>query len=668
MITLLSLNFWLNFLYFFIAVIIAFYLPGLFFISRLKVSKFQEIVLSFLLGMVLWGWQGFILGYANLRWASYIYLLFFVLVWLKPRFHELIKVNTFKLSTIKFRIDYVLVFLIIFGVFLQLTSIFLTGVMTSKGLYFCCGTQMDNILQIAITNSIIKNFPPFEPGMFPVIIQNYHYWDSLIMADLIRVFRLPLIATDYQFMTVFISLFLGLSAIVFAQLLRISKVFERWLVFFLYLGGDFVWLLITIYRGRDFFGMNPLESGQQFLENIPRAMAVVVFFAFLSIFILWIKRKDKYSGFLMAIIAASLVGLKVYLGFFALAGLGVLGIYYLLKRQYYLTIPLLLALVLSLLIYIPVNSSAGGLYFTGFWRFENFIVQPYLGDLSRMELARVIYVQHHSWLRVIQYEAILMAVFIFSIFGTKLLAIFQTRKSLSQLPKELNIFLITGFIVSVIIGFFFSQTTGGSNTFNFVVSIFIIGSIYTALSCYYWLNNKWKIVQILFIAIVALFTLPRGLDQAYNNIFNILNNRGFTITSNELSALNFLSSQKTSSLVMVDPKIEMERQAPYISFLTDKHMFLSGQVDELEAHGINFADRLKVRTTVLTSTDPASVSAALLTNNIGYIYMLSFNNLVSTESAIFLKPVFINNEIKILEVNNSEAKTYLINHKKELNK
>ena len=34
---------------------------------------------------------------------------------------------------------------------------------------------------------------------------------------------------------------------------------------------------------------------------------------------------------------------------------------------------IILTFILSALIYFPVNSGAGGLYFTGLWRFENFI-------------------------------------------------------------------------------------------------------------------------------------------------------------------------------------------------------------------------------------------------------------------------------------------------------
>ena len=539
-----------------------------------------------------------------------------------------------------------------------MSSVWFSGTLTSKGLYFCCGSPDDNILQIAITDQIVKHFPPFEPGFYGKYIQNYHYWDSLVMGELIRVFKLPLIATDYQYMTIFISLFLGLSSIVFSQLLKIGKAFTRWLVFFLYLGGDFVWLLITIFRKQNFFGMNPLESGQQFLENIPRGISVVVFFGFAAIFLLWIKKKDKYLGLIMAIMAASLIGFKIYIGIFVLSGLGVLGIWSLFKRQYSMTIPLILTAVLSLIIYLPVNSGAGGLYFTGLWRFENFIVQPYLGNLNRLELARVIYVVHHSWLRVTEYELIFAFVYIFSIFGTKLLGIFQNKKSLSLFPKELNILLFVGIAVSAVAGLFFEQTTGGSNTFNFLVSIYILGSIYTALACFYWLNKRRNVIKIFVTLVIIIFTIPRALDQTYNNVNNLYYNKGFLITNNELRAINFLSTQENQKMVLVDPQIPIDYLSPYLSFLSNQKMFLSGQGEELTTHGVNFSDRSKARITIFYGANPASASAALLKYNIGYIYMLPTNNLISTNSAQFLKQIYKNKSIKILKVDEQLASEF----------
>jgi hypothetical protein len=387
--------------------------------------------------------------------------------------------------------------------------------------------------------------------------------------------------------------------------------------------------------------MNPLESGHQFLDNIPRAMAMIVFFAFLSLFLIWLKKKDKYTGLILALVAGSLIGLKVYAGFFVLSGLGVLGLFYLLKRKFSLVFPLLLTLVLSLIIYIPVNSNAGGLYFTGFWRFENFIVQPYLGNLSRLELARVIYVAHHSFLRVIEYELIFAFVFIFSIFGTKLLGFLQNKKSLSLFPKELNVVLIVGISVSAVIGLFFDQTTGGSNSFNFLVSVFIIGSIYTALSCYWWLDKRNKILKTILILLIVILTLVRCVNQTYKSMIELSQNKGFIISNSELEAILFLSNQKdNSSMILVDPKIGMNKLAPYIGFLADKKMFLAGQAEGLKTHGVNFADRQKASDDIFYGESPASASALLLKNNIGYIYLLSNDELISTESAFFVRNIF----------------------------
>ena len=360
----------------------------------------------------------------------------------------------------------------------------------------------------------------------------------------------------------------------------------------------------------------------------------------------------------MAIVAASLIGFKIYVGIFVLCGFGVLGLWYLFKRKYSMIFPLVLTVILSLIIYLPVNSNAGGLYFTGLWRFENFIVQPYLGSLNRLELARVIYVAHHSWLRVTEYELIFASVYIFAIFGTKLLGLFQNKKSLSLFPKELNIVLLSGIAVSTVAGLFFEQTTGGSNTFNFLVSVFIIGSIYTALSCFYWLNKRSKAIKIFFIVIIFILTVPRSLDQTYNNFNNLQTGEGFLVTNAELKAINFLSMQKSQKLVLVDPQIAMDFRSPYISFLSNQRMFLSGQGEELTTHGVNFLDRSNARITIFYGANPASASAALLKYNIGYIYMLPTTRLLSTDSAQFLTQIYKNKSIKILKVDDKLASEF----------
>ena len=603
MIELLSVKFVFYFLYFVLSVFVAFYFPGVYFVSKLKLSKFQEIVLSFIVGMVLWGWQAYVFGYLGVRWLSYVYLLIFLGYFVKKSF---LKFKDYKFkSTVKLKnFDWLLFVLIILGAISQLSSVWFNGILTAKGMYFCCGNIADNLLMISYTNEIVRNFPPLEPGMFPHPIQNYHYWGSLVTGELARVFKLPVIATNFQYMTVFISLFLGLSAIVFSQVVGLGKAFSRWLVFFLYFGGDLIWVLIAIYRRMDFFAMNPLESGQQFLENLPRAFAVVVLFAFFSIFYLFLKRKDKFSAVLMSLVGASVIGFKVYLGIFMASGLFFVSVYSLVKRKLYLIFPLALTFFLSALVYFPVNSDAGGLSYVGFWRFENFILQGFLGDLNRLEYARNVFLEHGNLLRVAQYELMLAAIFIFAIFGTKLLALVQSKKSLSIFTRELNIFLISASVASLIPGSFFIQTTGGSNTFNFLVSVFIMGSIYAALACYYWLKNMKLPLKMFLIFLIVIFTAPRGIYQTYKNLINLQNGAGFLISNNELDALYFISKQsEDSSLVLVDPKIKMDLESPYVNIVSGKKMFLSGQNNELKAHGIDYSQRLKIRNAIFNPED-----------------------------------------------------------------
>lgn len=647
-------SFWLYFILFWISIFFAFFIPGDLVLRKLRLTSLSRLVLATLVGMVLWGWQGFIFGYLEVRWLSYVYLLVFFILWFKTESKNL---------NFKFNMDLILSIIITIGVLLQLSTVWFTGIFYSDGLFFCCGHLADSVLHLALTNQLVKQFPPYEPGMYGTFVQNYHYWGNLVVSELIRVFHLPLINTQYQYFSLFISLFLGLSAIAFSQLIKIGINFTRWLTFFLYFGGDTIFLLLLII-GRGFnFSMGALEDGSKFLVNPPRAFAVVVFFAGLGLLILWLRRRDLYSGLIMAIILGSLVGFKIYIGIFALIGLAALGGYYLLKKNFRMILPLIVALIIALVIYLPVNSNAGGLYFTGLWRFENFIVQPALGFI-RLELARIVFLEHQNWLRVAQYELIFIFVYLLATFGSKLVGIIQTKKSLSLFHPELNIFLMSGIAVSALLGFFFQQNTGEANTFNFLVSIFIIGSIYTALAGYYWMTKMKNMLKLIFVFVIMLLTIPRVFHEGYLNMTRILTREGFLIENNELEGLNFVKSKTgEKSLILVDNrKFNLDLEAPYISFLADRPMFLSGINNELKTHGINFSDRELVRDVVLKNSNICEVGSALFENKVDYIYMSPLDDLKATESAYFTQVVFENPRVKILKVSGESLVEYMRNN------
>lgn len=646
MLTLLDPFFWFNFGYFLLAIFISFYIPGLFFVKKLNLSAFQSTVISLIVGMVMWSFQGFILGYLNLRILTYLYLGVFLFFKLKNNRKESILKYIKNFKNIK--IDKSILLILVFGIIIQLSTVWFFGLKNDNGLIMCCGDTSDNLYHIALTNQLIQKVPPYEPGMFGTTVHNYHYFSNLVIAELSRVFNLPLIYTQFQYSSFFISLMLGLSALVFAQLVGIGKNYSKWLLFFLYFGGDLVFLILSILTKNLNFSMSSLEDGAKLLANPPRAFSIVVFFVGLSLLIIYVKNKNFRTGLLLAVVFGSLVGFKIYTGIFALCGLGALGLYYVfIKRKYLLTFPLILSVIISLLVYLPVNSSAGGLYFTGLWRFENLAAQHAFG-LDNINNAFQIYLNHNNWIRIAQYEIIFLSLYFFAIFGTKLIGFIQTKKSLSLIPKEINIFLLSGILTSLIAGLFFEQKTGGSNTFNFVVSVFIIGSVYTSLTCFYFSQKFNKKIKYFLIIIIILLTIPRVGYQFISNLSLVFNNPP-VLNNYQIDAFNFIKeNSKNDSLVLIDKNyFLLSASTPYVSFFTNRPMYLSGEVI-LRSHGIIFTDRQNLSDIILSSTDSAKIEYSLKKSGIKYIITANSKNFLSTASAN-LKSIFENQQTKILK-------------------
>lgn len=641
--------FWVFFLVFFAAVFVAFFIPADTLLKRYNLSFFQRLILGISLGMIMWGWQGYVFGYLNIRLFSYVYLFIFLILWIK------FNLNKFKINfSFKFnKFNILLLLIVIMGSIIQLSSVFFTGISKNGGLYFYTYSLTDNLWYMDLTNEVLKRVPPFEPGMSGKIIENYHYWSNLVMAELIRVFHLPFIPTVSQYFSALLVLLLGGTAIVFSQIIKLKKTILIWILFFLYFGGDFVNLIQLIFHGKINFAQKSMEDGAKFLANAPRAFALVLFFAGISFVSLYIKKNKYFLGFLSAFILGSLIGFKVYVGFFGLTGMFFLCIYYLFKKKYSLIIFTVFAIILSLLIYLPVNKNAGGLIYTGFWRSEDFITLPTLG-LSHMELAREIYASHNNWLKVLQYDLIFLLIATIGTFGTKIIGIFQARRTLKLLPIELNIFLIPSLMVSFVIGTFFIQNSGGSNAFNFLVSVYVIGSIYAGTACVYWISKiNGNSLKAIMIFIIVLLTVPRAVYQLIDNIHGLYLDKGYQVTSSDLKTLEDLRAKTSpSSLILFNPGLL------FMNFIVNRPVFLSGQ-GILVSHDLDISSREKSQNIILKSGKILLVAKELMQNNIDYIYKPSDPSFLNGRYREILDVVYDKNSIQILRVNKIKLKNFI---------
>src|SRR5260221_3271006 len=80
----LDIQFWLFALLTPLVFFVSFYVPGSFFVEKLKPkSTIIYFLLSLVLGLVMWGVQGFVFGFIQLRWLTYLYLMFFGFLYLQ---------------------------------------------------------------------------------------------------------------------------------------------------------------------------------------------------------------------------------------------------------------------------------------------------------------------------------------------------------------------------------------------------------------------------------------------------------------------------------------------------------------------------------------------------------------------------------------------------------
>jgi hypothetical protein len=643
--TFLNQQFWLHFLYFWIAVFFSIYIPGSLVLKRLRLNGFENHTLSLVIGIVLLSWQGMIFGYLQVRWLTYVYLTLTSIVW----FWFFIKEkHIFNFPKIQ-RSTVLLIFLLSLGVLAQLTITWFAGIQFKDGVYYCCGDTRDNILHIAYVNQIVHNFPPIEPGLQGVTVKNYHYWGHITVAELVRVFHLPLVNTTMQYIPLLLSILYGCLGITFGRLLKLKQSFTLWLIFFLYFAGDSVYLTIFVLQKTLNFHTSIIAPATNFLVNYPMAFSLIVFLGGLNIFAVWSKERKTYIAILVALILGSVIGFKVNTAIASLCGLLVTAGYLCLKKNFQLVIPSILAVLLSLIIYAPVNLGTGGLFYSGFWRVENWVVQP-IFNLSRYELAREVYRGHNNWPVALLYD-LLFTLFYFLSFGTILIGFIQLKKSVRVFPREIHIFLISGIFICSIIGLFFLQNPGGANSIFFLITAYIIASFYAALTCSYWLNIKKSRLYIILAISIIMLTIPESMQSVVRNIVSIKNHIGYVINNEELRAFDYIQSETPkNSIVLVEPNTGLNYEAPYVGVYTDRPMFLSNVGNELITHGIPFAPQALSVNIIFSSTDGAKVRNELIKNRIKYIYMGSNKNLAFDNVSNILDLVFSNNTIKIYEV------------------
>lgn len=625
-------QFYLYFGFFLIASFISWFVPGWIVVSRVKLKdKLAEMALSLPAGIAFWGIQGYIFGYLQLRLLSYVYIGVFLVLFLRkiPLFLS----NLIKAKQIFGLQPKLLNLSILAGSVVQILGHSISGLQKNGAVAFYF--LRSHVMHLAYIQSIAEHFPPLEPGASGLPLQNYHYWSDLVLADLVRIWPIPIMHLVFQYAPIILSLSFTLLIVRLVYRLKDSNLVAYLAVFLFSLGADASYIFTLILHGSWGETITTIDSGLAHYFNIPQVFARLIFVAVIFLLLEWWKKKKLEVGLITVLLMATLFGFKVYHGIYAVIGFcaviafkglqefftqlknkNVLKAFIFTLKQIKIELLLTLSLAIcSLAVFLPPNKNSGGLFYSPLEWPKLFLGAEQI-NFNEWWLRMQVYEEAQNYRNIIIFNLIAIAIALLSIFGTRLLGILPTIKTESKLPKELLAFLIPANIIFLLLGLFTMQESGGLNTFNFFIVPIVSFNLFTALN----LANLPKKFIVPAVIVFILLTLPRSVFKLAEIIQNYQNqNTTVYISNHEIEALNFIkNSLPETAIVQSHPNNNQDRQTPYVSFFSDRLTYLSG-VSMLGSHNQPYEERQEL---VLTSFEKTNPLPDLNAVGVDYIYLV----------------------------------------------
>ncbi len=628
------------------------YVPGYFLLRSYKsLTKIERAVLSFCLGLVVYAMSIYALGYAGLfQWTvlALLFPLYTIAVSGKDphaHFFELVRSVT--------RHKLLIVFLII-GVAIQMVQMVGSGLISPQGMPFFRVHAQDGIFHLALIASITRHFPPQEPGMYGMAVQNYHYWSDMVIAHSSMLTKIPIHELFFQFFPPFVSLLTALALIALTQKLSVlwnvknSQTLTFFALFFLFFGSDLSYLFMLKNHGIWGFYTSAIDNGATQFLNTPHTFAKLVFFCSLILYSHWVQEKKHLLSLYLTLLVASLFGFKIYFAllFGAFLGFEILQKYRQWKRFFLLGVGMV---AVSLLVYLPPNKGSGGLSWYPLEWVKLMLSRENL-DLTNFNQKWAIAQYYGLTWKVRLYEVAAIIVTLLAIHGSRVLGFFYFVRSGSADGRHLYRSLALASIVFTFLGLTTLQVSGGFNVFNFFASSLSVLALYSAFLCARLWGSRNVIARILVVCI-CLVTLPRIIYETHKIVVSYRDGTDVTwVNHGEMEALRYIQEQTPSdSLILTNPENTLDFHTPYVSYFSNRFTYASG-VSVLETHNQNGEGRLQELKNIWYSTAPAPMHQWLVRQGIDFVYTDSVKELPFDPKAAGLYSVFENADARIYAV------------------
>lgn len=634
----IDFQFWVYAVLFFLISFVVFFIPGYIVVKRyVLLSPLTIFLLSVVLGVVFWGVQGYLFGFLQLRFLTYAYVLLAFSILFYQRYQVF---NFLKRVVLEVRsLDKISGLLLLLGVILQIFPMVASGMRYFDGIRFYHVNATDGVMHLSYIQSIIRSFPPQEPGAVGLPLINYHYWSDLVIAELSRVFTLPVNHLFFQYIPLLISTITGLLLIQVIKTWKGSVLVIRYALFLFFFVGDGGYLIYLLLHHTLAFHTPAIDNGLSQFLNMPHVFAKMIFIAGLIPLHLFITSKKNSYGLLTVLFFATLVGFKVYYGLFAALGFSlVVAVFFLKallsnfkKRKSFTVlfktikeqrIPLILLItfaVISSLIYFPANSGSGGLFYSPLEWPKIFLGEEAL-NFREWWLRQQVYVAAGNTRNVLIFNALALIIAAICIHGTRLLGLLPTKLLLKTLKLEGALFFIPGIILFTFLGFFTLQKSGLFNVFNFFI-VSLIGLSFFAAFRLADITQKKSVLAKAFLILFIVISVPRTGYEIYNFV-NLYSEGKYQLISNdEIVALKYLrENTKKESVVQSHPGNSIDSITPYVSYFSDRPTYFTGG-GLLETHNQPTERRKKRLNAIFKEPNVTEFATSMRNTKVNYVYL-----------------------------------------------
>lgn len=524
-----------------------------------------------------------------------------------------------------------------------------SGWIYSYGMGFWGANGHDGVWHIALIESLAKgslSIPIFSGHE----LQNYHIGFDLLLAALHKLIFIPVVNLYFQIIPPILAILVGVLTYKFVYEWTKSKPASLWSVFFVYFGGSFGWF---IGKGESAFWSQEAISS---LINPPFALSLVLI---LSGLIILIKKDKKITDFLLcSLLFGVLIEIKAYAGILVLSGLGVAGLYnFWNRRDTSILKVFLISLVVSLVIFLPLNKNPGSLLvWQPFWFLETMMGLSDRVGWNKFYSAMMTYKSDRLWIKEIPAYFVALVIFYIGNLGTRIIKEILVWKWVKNLKSVgwVEIFTASVIVAGVVIPMLFLQKGTPWNTIQFFYYSLFFSGILAGVTL-----AKVKNKFILFL--VVLVTIPTTI-LTLKDVY-IPGRPPAKLSNQELSALLFLKMQPTGVVLTYpfDPVAAKaaEKNPPrplylytstaYVSAFSAHPVFLEDEIN-LDITGYNWPERLTAIKSWYREKDQVLAREFLRKNDIKYVYWLRGQRALLGEGQLGLKNIFENSGVTVYRV------------------